>query len=178
MRRVPNALTILRLALVPVVAWAVLRGDSTLAVVLFIGASLTDGFDGWLARRLNAESRFGKLADPVADKLLLSAILVCLWIHGAAPGWFVALVFGRDAMILGFAAYAFAFTPLRDFPPSIWGKLSTVAQMVAAVALLVGVLDWLDPILIAAAAAATAWSGMHYGVTGLRRITQNPPHPS
>jgi cardiolipin synthase len=170
MRWLPNALTLLRLAFVPVVAAMVLRGEGVAAAIVFAAAAGTDGLDGWLARRLGAESRFGALADPIADKLLLSTVFICLWIRGVAPGWLVVLVFARDAMILAFSGYALAYTSLREFPPSVWGKLSTLSQAVAALAMVLGRFGFVLPWIVGFAATATAWSGVHYAVTGWRRL--------
>ena len=85
--RLPNALTIARLAALPVFWWVMLESDdgrSTLAFVIFGVASLTDWFDGWLARRYGSFSRFGRLADPLADRLLIDSAVILLWYHGPA----------------------------------------------------------------------------------------------
>lgn len=170
LRWLPNFVSIARLALVPWIAALVLGDRRTLAFWLFVFTSATDGLDGWLARRLSAQSRLGAMLDPIADKLLLVTVLICLWMRGLAPAWFVGLVFARDLLILAFAGYAFAFTTLRDFPPSIWGKVSTVVQAVVAGALLTDFLDQVDPALVGICTVTTAWSGVHYAVTGVRRL--------
>ena len=86
--RLPNALTIARLAALPVFWWVMLEADggrSALAFVIFGVASLTDWFDGWLARRYGSFSRFGRLADPLADRLLIDSAVILLWHHDRLP---------------------------------------------------------------------------------------------
>ncbi len=86
--RLPNILTIARLAILPLFWWVLLEaenGHSVLAFVIFGLASLTDWFDGWLARRYGSFSRFGRLADPLADRLLIDSAVILLWHHGRLP---------------------------------------------------------------------------------------------
>jgi CDP-diacylglycerol--glycerol-3-phosphate 3-phosphatidyltransferase len=103
--RLPNALTIARLAVLPVfwwVLWEADHGRSAWAFVIFGLASLTDWFDGWLARRHGSFSRFGRLADPLADRLLIDSAVLILWWHDRL-GWLApVLIIGRDiALLLG-----------------------------------------------------------------------------
>jgi CDP-diacylglycerol--glycerol-3-phosphate 3-phosphatidyltransferase len=100
--RLPNALTIARLAALPVFWWVMLESDdgsSTLAFVIFGVASLTDWFDGWLARRYGSFSRFGRLADPLADRLLIDSAVILLWYQGRLPLLAPALILGRDIVL-------------------------------------------------------------------------------
>ena len=88
MRYVPNALTIARLAAIPVfivVLWDAPGGHSVLAALIFGVASITDYLDGYLARRLNVQSRFGRLADPLADRLLIASAVLLLYYHDRVP---------------------------------------------------------------------------------------------
>lgn len=96
----PNVLTLLRIASVPVLVWAVLVGRPVLSFVLFVVASLSDGLDGLLARLMNKRTPLGAFIDPVADKLLTLAALVALTVRGALPVWLLALVLLRDGGIL------------------------------------------------------------------------------
>lgn len=151
------------------------RDYSTAFPVVFI-AGITDFFDGFLARRYDWQSRIGAWMDPVADKVLITTIFASLGWAGEIPTWFVALVVGRDIMILSMVAYAFAFTEFRDFPPSLWGKISTNFQIVAAGTYMVSLarlLGGLEPLLtgtLALATAGTLISGVHYFYTGVRRL--------
>jgi cardiolipin synthase len=132
----PNLLTLLRLALTPLAVRAILSRQFGEALAILIIAGATDGFDGLAARKLHAETKVGAYLDPIADKALLSACYLALGIAGAVPWWLVALIFGRDVLILAMAGAALLFTAHREFPPSIWGKLSTFFQIAAAVAVL------------------------------------------
>ena len=89
---VPNVLTMLRLVLVPVFAVLFFRGDRKASLAVFIAASLTDLLDGYLARRLNQITDFGKLFDPLADKLMVLTALVCQGIAGVFPWVAIVLV--------------------------------------------------------------------------------------
>jgi CDP-diacylglycerol--glycerol-3-phosphate 3-phosphatidyltransferase len=100
--RLPNILTVARLAVLPVFWWVMLdaeSGRSALAFVIFGVASLTDWFDGWLARRYGSFSRFGRLADPLADRLLIDSAVILLWHHGRLPLLAPALILGRDVVL-------------------------------------------------------------------------------
>lgn len=163
-----NLLTVLRLGLTPWVIAAILEQRTAAALVLLLAAGVSDALDGPLARRRQTVTRLGAYLDPIADKLLLSGSYLAMAVRGLAPAWLVALIFGRDLLILAMAAAALLFTRIREFRPSVWGKASTVTQVVTGVALLVAagcpwpawsrVAGW----LIWVAAAATAISGLDY----------------
>jgi CDP-diacylglycerol--glycerol-3-phosphate 3-phosphatidyltransferase len=124
--RLPNALTILRLALIPVFVVLVLDsegGHSIPAAVVFAVAGITDQVDGWLARRWRVESAFGKFADPLADRLMIDAAIVLLWIEGRLPWIALAVILVRDGIILlGTPA---ALRRGYEFSVSFLGKLAT-----------------------------------------------------
>lgn len=165
----PSALSASRIVFAPFVVMAIMRGDRKEALLLMVIAGSTDFFDGFLARRYHWQTRTGAWMDAVADKALLSAIYIALALAGAAPVWLVYLIFGRDLMILALAAIGLAFTPIRDFPPSVWGKLSTNVQILASLGLAAGLTTGREA-LIAACAAATLWSGIHYFYSALKRL--------
>lgn len=173
-RNLPNLLSALRIALTPFAALAILNGRPAAALALLALAGLSDFADGWLARRLRATSPLGAYLDPVADKLLLVTVYFCEGWAGFLPAWLVALVFGRDLMILAAASWAMLFTRLRRFPPSIWGKLSTLVQIAVALIVLADPGRLLDRgFVLASVAVTTAWSGLHYfwrGVNALRGV--------
>ena len=106
MFNLPNLFTLARLVLAPFIASDILRFEIS--------------------------TRVGAYFDPIADKILLSVIYISLGLAGAMPWWMVAVVFGRDALILAMAGYGLLFTSLRKFPPSVWGKISTFFQIAAA----------------------------------------------
>lgn len=164
----PNLITTARLLLTPVIVYDILSGKWNQAFWIGLIAGFTDVLDGLAARLLGISSRVGAYLDPIADKLLLSVSYLALGIAQALPVWMVALVFGRDVFILAMAAYGYWFTPLRDFPPSIWGKLSTLTQILAALVVVnerSGSTIPGKPFLWLMV-AATAWSGIHYGWRG------------
>jgi cardiolipin synthase len=161
---IPNLLTFVRIAMTPWIVMRLLAGDCHAALTLLAIAAATDGIDGYIARRYKQMTRLGGWLDPIADKLLLTAVYISLGIIAVVPAWLVWLIVGRDLVILAMAAAGVFFTSHRNFPPSIWGKLSTGVQIATA---LTGVLactvDFAVPgIFIWTTAAITAWSGVHY----------------
>ena len=166
MKLIPNLLSAARLALAPYLFVVIWRREYALALGLCLIAGITDGLDGLIARQFQAASRLGAYLDPIADKVLLSGAFLTLALDGAIDKWVAVLVLGRDVLILFLAGGAFVLTTVRSFPPSIWGKGSTVAQILFVLVLLahfsgfasaswVEILKWL-------VVALTAWSGAHY----------------
>lgn len=167
MRHLPNAITVLRTALIPVLAWLVLARDYEPAFLLFVACGVGDAVDGWLARRWNVRSRFGAIADPLADKLTMLAVTVLLAMQGWLPWWFTALAVGRDLLIVGgAAAYHFTIGEL-EVAPSWISKLNTALEFVflaLVLALAAGYLGdgaWYPALLYATAATVVA-SGTNY----------------
>jgi cardiolipin synthase (CMP-forming) len=166
LKQLPNLLTAARLLAAPYILYLLWTGGYRTAIVWFSIASTTDVLDGFLARRLRVVSKVGALLDPVADKVLLSGSFLILGLRGIIPFWLMTLVLGRDLLILGFAAIALARKIRRDFPPSVWGKASTAAQ-IAYVLFAVGYEAAITPLIVATilgwiAAALTLWSGIDY----------------
>jgi CDP-diacylglycerol--glycerol-3-phosphate 3-phosphatidyltransferase len=168
---IPNLLTVIRILLVPVLLVALLNktgnGD-LLAAIVFAAASLTDAIDGWLARSRGSVTTFGKLMDPIADKLLIVAALVALVSLGRLEAWVAMVIIARE----------FAVTVLRVavgtqqgvvIPASPWGKIKTAFQvaMVICVIAVHGHPVWLE-LLILATVLITVLSGADY-FFGLRR---------
>jgi cardiolipin synthase (CMP-forming) len=130
LKYIPNILTILRLAaIVPFLLLLYhMRYDS--ACILFLAAGLTDGLDGWLARRFSWQSNLGSFLDPLADKLLVFSSFVALGLIGSLPWWLVILVFARDFTIsLGVVAWYFLIQKKLDFEPSTVSKINTCMQI-------------------------------------------------
>lgn len=157
LRHLPNLLSLLRLAAAPFVAWAVLAGHDTLALLVFVAAGLSDGLDGFIARHWQAMSRFGAWLDPAADKLLMLATYVALLGVAATPWWLVVLVIGRDLLIAsGWLLARLLGLPLT-FRPLAIGKLSTLLQIAyAGLVLLFLAFDLSAPLVPQAAALLTA----------------------
>jgi cardiolipin synthase (CMP-forming) len=172
----PNLVTLARLVLAPFVAWDILHGRYGRAIILLFIAGFTDAIDGFLARELKIATSIGAYFDPLADKILLSVVYVSLGAAGAMPWWMVAVVFGRDVLILAMAAYGLLFTSLREFPPSMWGKISTFLQIGAALTVMGARAGILAPVTLALTLmiAGTVVSGLHYawrGIVMLRRTS-------
>jgi cardiolipin synthase len=156
-----NLLTSLRLVLVPFVILAILDGRHPLALALFAGAAFTDVLDGAVARRFGLSTPVGAWLDPIADKCLLSGAFLALAGAGTVPWWLVGIVFGRDFYILAGVAIVMLLTPVRKFPPSIWGKASTFVQVLTAAAWMSGNMGQAG-VMLWPCAAFTIWSGIHY----------------
>jgi CDP-diacylglycerol--glycerol-3-phosphate 3-phosphatidyltransferase len=125
--QLPNALTIFRLVLIPVfVAVLLLEADegySWPAAIIFATAGITDQLDGWLARRWHVESQFGKVADPLADRLMIDVAVVLLFLEDRLPWPALALIVGRDLLLV--AGYKVVVPRGYDFSVSFLGKLAT-----------------------------------------------------
>ncbi|MCW2739815.1 MAG: CDP-diacylglycerol/glycerol-3-phosphate3-phospha tidyltransferase [Blastococcus sp.] len=179
----PNILTILRLLAVPVVCTVLaLEGESAggraWALALFVAASITDLADGWLARRRNQCTEFGALADPIADKALVGAALICLSGLGLVPWWATIVVLAREL-----AVTALRLTVLRHgvIPASRGGKVKTATQTVLIVLALAtpGWTHLLDAVVVVTV-VWTVLTGLDYGVkaAALTRTPTAPPQPS
>ncbi len=164
MFNLPNLFTLARLVLAPFVAADILHERYGRAIILLFVAGFTDVIDGLLARSLKAATAAGAYFDPIADKILLSVIYISLGVAGAMPWWMVAVVFGRDLLILAMAAYGLLFTSLRKFPPSVWGKISTFFQIAAALVVMGARAGIAAPVTLALCLmlVGTVISGLHY----------------
>jgi cardiolipin synthase len=131
LRAAPNLLTLLRICIAPFLVAAILESRFKLGFILFVAAGLTDAFDGFLARALKQRTVLGEYLDPIADKLLLSTLFLVLLHEGLMPVRVTVLVFGRDVGILLVSAVLYAVAGRRDFQPSIFGKINTLAQVLA-----------------------------------------------
>ena len=169
MFNLPNLFTLARLVLAPFIAYDILHGRYGRAIILLFAAGFTDVIDGFLARRFQSSTRVGAYFDPIADKILLSVIYVSLGVAGAMPWWMVAVVFGRDVLILAMAGYGLLFTSMRKFPPSVWGKISTFFQIAAALVVMGARAGIPSPVTLALSLmlVATVVSGLHYVWRGL-----------
>jgi CDP-diacylglycerol---glycerol-3-phosphate 3-phosphatidyltransferase len=133
----PNALSVIRIFLVPVLVVfliAVPRPYNLTAAAVFLAAALTDWLDGRIARRTRQVTTLGKLLDPIADKLLISASLISLVQVGRAPAWMVVLVVGRDLAITGLRAIAAAQNVVIQ--ASDFGKATMTAEVIAVTLLI------------------------------------------
>jgi CDP-diacylglycerol--glycerol-3-phosphate 3-phosphatidyltransferase len=126
LRQLPNVLTVLRFLAIPafvVLFLAAGDGPAWWAGVFFAGAAATDQLDGYLARRWRVESEFGKVADPLADRLMIGVAVVLMWIEGRLPWPAALLVLARDLLLV--AGYKLVVPRGYDFEVSFLGKLAT-----------------------------------------------------
>jgi CDP-diacylglycerol--glycerol-3-phosphate 3-phosphatidyltransferase len=166
----PNVLTLLRILAVPVVVVALLDGTphgDTLAAIVFALAALTDGLDGYIARSRDSVTTFGKLMDPLADKLLITAALISLVSLNRLPAWVAMVIIAREFAVTGLRSIAADRGVV--IAASWMGKVKTVLQIGAVFALIIfnPAPLWAD-ILVYLALAATVISGFDY-FFGLRK---------
>jgi cardiolipin synthase len=128
-RHLPNLICLARIALIWPLLMALQAGDYEFACVLFVIAAVSDGLDGYLAKRFGWTSEFGKFIDPLADKLLLVSMFVTLSWLGLVPWWLAAAAIARDVMIgLGALTFRLWFGPLKG-RPTIVSKINTLLQL-------------------------------------------------
>lgn len=164
-------MTALRVLLVPVIAVLLLMDTTTAsawALVLFVIASLTDTADGWLARRREEVTRWGKLADPAADKILVLGVLAALVATGDVAWWVLAVIALRELAVTVQRQVLLRRQVVMS--ASIWGKLKTVSQLIA-ISLVIApfVPDGVATAVVYVAVALTIGSGLDYAVRGARR---------
>jgi len=170
---IPNLISFLRMALIPVFASLLFYGYGATALVVFLIAGISDGLDGFIARRFKQESELGTIIDPIADKLLMTTAFIILTMpnvmqparHLPVPFWVTAAVIGRDVLIITVAGAINIITGFRGFKPSWWGKASTFVQVVAVGLILlspvVGYSFYLPTVYTLVALFAVV-SGIHY----------------
>ncbi|MCP4405466.1 MAG: CDP-diacylglycerol--glycerol-3-phosphate 3-phosphatidyltransferase [bacterium] len=166
----PNKLTLIRVGIVPVLVVVLLTKFSNwLAVSIFLAAALTDFVDGYLARSRKEVTVFGKLMDPIADKLLIAGSLISLVEIGYAPAWLVVIIIGREFAVNGLRAVAASQSVI--IPAGPLGKAKMVAQVIAVPLLILNVqaLD-IGYLVLWVTMLLTVWSGVDYFVNGLKKI--------
>ena len=181
----PNLLTLLRIFLVPFLVVVLLTkfdGRETVGLLIFLTATATDFLDGWVARRRGQITTLGTLLDPIADKLLISAVFISLVELGLAPSWMVVVIVGREFAVSGLRAIASGQGIV--IPASGWGKAKMFSQIVAASLLILALRHqgFVLPGKIALwlVVAIALGSGADYFVRFLQRITSLsalPPRP-
>lgn len=167
-KNLPNQLTIARICAIPVFIIVLMMGHGVAATIIFIAAALTDMLDGKIARKYNLVTNFGKLMDPLADKLLTMSAFVCFVELGDVPAWMVIVILGREFIITGMRQVAAAEGIVIAAGWS--GKIKTVCQMVAIPLIMLH--NWpfyllpteipVDQIALWAALVMTIWSGAEY----------------
>ena len=171
LRHLPNFICLVRIALIWPTIDALYAGRYWTALILVAVCAVSDGLDGWLAKRFNWTSQLGKFLDPLADKLLLVALfLTAAWIN-LLPWWLTAVVVARDVMIgLGAVIYRFWFGPLHG-RPTLVSKINTGMQLaVALAAILGGATDLPTPEMVTALAIVTLVTTIVSGADYLSRV--------
>ncbi len=168
---IPNQLTTLRVLLIPAFMFffsSDMANGHLIATIIFIAASLTDFLDGYLARKWNLVSNFGKIMDPFADKLLVLTALIYLAIEGTIPGWIVIIIIGRELLVTSLRALAAdngVILAARNL-----GKYKTATQMFSIIFLTLGV-HLIGMILLYIAVALTIISLVDYLMQLRKTIT-------
>lgn len=179
LRQLPNVLTLVRLFASPFLAWLLLQGQFRLALGLVLLAGVTDWLDGFTARKLRISNPAGVFLDPMADKVMLVTLFVVLAAIHLISGWMLALVLGRDLIIVSGAGLLRAFRGYQRFLPSALGKVSTFFQIVLVFLVLTRAaypyrfLLWLEMLAITLCAVFTALSGLDYIRRGIE-MTRRP----
>ncbi|MFP6795438.1 MAG: CDP-alcohol phosphatidyltransferase family protein [Pseudomonadales bacterium] len=181
-RHIPNVITLFRLALIFPIAWFIWNGDYAEALILMLIAGLSDGLDGALARGYRWTSKFGEMADPLADKLLVGVVFVLLTIQGHIPFWAAVIVIGRDLVIVtGAATFRHLFGAL-EIDPTLISKINTGLQVIVLVLKLIELSELkyladlagllVNPAGIWLVAGFSLVSGFDYVITWSRRAVR------
>ena len=185
LKSMPNQLTLIRLVFIPFIIMSVTETPAhyRLALLLFILAGISDGLDGLLARVLKQKTKLGEYLDPIADKLLLSSMFILLSYEHRIPWRITLMVFSRDLGIVLVALVLYMSTPLRDFSPSVYGKVNTAAQVAAVFFVLIREINdsqWIEltmHILLWSVFGFALLSGVHYIILVGRRMRALPEPP-
>jgi CDP-diacylglycerol--glycerol-3-phosphate 3-phosphatidyltransferase len=172
---VPNVLTVLRILLVPVLVVALTtetKNGDTIAAIVFALASLTDGLDGYIARSRKSITTFGKVMDPIADKMLITAALIALVGLDRLAPWVAMVIVAREFAVSSLRVAAAQQGAI--IPASILGKIKTVIQIAAVMALIIAddpSATWVD-VLVGLMVVATIASGVDYFLNVRREIDE------
>jgi len=172
---VPNVLTVLRILLVPVLVVALTTGlenGDTIAAIVFAVAAITDGLDGYIARSRKSITTFGKVMDPIADKMLITAALISLVSLDRLDAWVAMVIIAREFAVSSLRVAAAQQGAI--IPASILGKIKTVIQVVAVMALIAANdphAVWVD-VLVGLMVLATVASGVDYFLNVRREIEE------
>jgi cardiolipin synthase (CMP-forming) len=177
-RHIPNALTLLRFLLIPVLVVLLAQRSYDVAFVVFFLSALSDFADGVIARHWNARTRFGAIADPLADKLTMLAVTLTLAVLGLLPLWLVAAIVVRDLVIVGGALAYHYMVGRYDMAPTLLSKLNTAIEFLTLATVLGSAAGIFDasaaiPVLFALLMVTIVASGVQYvWVWGRRAISQ------
>ncbi|MFC2142721.1 CDP-alcohol phosphatidyltransferase family protein [Acidobacteriota bacterium] len=181
---IPNLFSLCRVFLVPVFLYAMIKGRTQMAFIIFLVSALTDFLDGASARLLNQKTKLGALLDPLGDKVFMTGAIIILTMPSlnspnVLPIWLTALVIGRDVLVVGGALFLYFLIQAKSFPPTMTGKSSTVCQFSVLLLVLLfnmlgkeaGFLFWLYIV----AGILTVISGYEYVQRGREWFRSAPP---
>jgi len=180
----PNALSLIRLALIPLFVVALAQGDFVPAFWIFVAAGITDALDGLIARRWNLQTPLGALLDPLADKLLMTTAFIVLALRlpnqrEAIPLILSILIISRDVIIVVVSLAIHLTHGIRKFTPSMWGKINTLLQMATLTLVLLAnayalAVPWIETLYLVTLASAVV-SGIHYLIRTERWLQRESP---
>lgn len=166
----PNKLTVGRMFAVPVFIVVLMLGHYYAAAAIFAVASITDMLDGMIARKCNLVTNFGKIMDPLADKVLVMSALLCLVELGDVPGWMAIVILAREFTVTGLRTAAAAEGLV--IAAGMTGKIKTVLQMIAILAILLG--NWPFSLIGLPFAEVALWSAVIMTVvSGVEYVVKN-----
>jgi cardiolipin synthase (CMP-forming) len=180
---VPNQITFLRLGFLPFFLILIAYEHYRWALLVLVVSGLSDGIDGLIARKFNQRSSLGAYLDPIADKLLLSSSFLILAFKRKIAWWLTIIVLSRDVLILIVAVAIILSAGYRPFPPSIFGKLTTLVQIILVFTVILGaaypspIVAMLTRILVFAVTALCVVSSFHYSFITARRLNTSHPVP-
>jgi len=177
----PNALTVIRILLIPLFLYKVLQGNYTFAFWVFLTAAITDGLDGFIAKVWNMQTRLGTFLDPMADKLLITTSYVSLAFLKIVPLWLSIAVISRDIIIVSGSVTVYHLTGHLDIKPRMVSKATTFFQFLTIVwALLIGagvakkipsLVPYFNPLALITG-SLTIVSGVVYILAGFRSLEE------
>jgi cardiolipin synthase len=174
LRRLPNFLTFLRVLASPLLVWLIVQSRFRTALLAALLAGLTDWFDGFAARKLNAGARFGVILDPLADKVLLVTLFIVLGVEGLIPLWLLIIAVCRDLVIVTGSLLLRILRNRRRFVPKMLGKVSTFFQIILVLLVLVQaafphqLFLWLQETAVVLTTVFTVLSGLDYVRLGIQ----------
>lgn len=174
-----NKITLIRIAMIPLFMIAIysnIRYSDIFALVIFIAASVTDGIDGYIARKYNQITNFGKFIDPLADKLLVTAAILVFTERGQMPAWAAMLIIAREFAVTGLRLVAVERGQVIAAGTS--GKIKTVVSIIAISVMLtpwhdigvIGTVITVDMVAAFLMVATTLWSGIEYFIRNVKLL--------
>lgn len=179
--QLPNLLTLLRIAACPVLVLLLSDRTYDVAMMLFLAAGITDGLDGYIAKRYDYTSSLGAILDPIADKLLIACTYIMLAVLGDLPFWLLVVVMFRDLVIV--VGYLVLAGMGADIPmkPTYISKFNTFLQISLVVAVLLGKANWfyipfvIETLVVGVLITTITSGGQYVWAWGIRRDPGEPP---